>query len=226
MQRLPSCFSAALNALCCAVLCPVCLLVGVQVQDDQGPWPLNETTTLYAPMWLLAGDSGTVESLRPAATLLVQHPLRPLAAGPFVDGGAEWRSAYTGGWSPLSSDLPPAVHLLSWELVDGGEGSADPSAALLRLEHVYERAGPTPPAPADLSGPAAVDLDALFAVAPLRLADVNEKSLTLWLDIDNADGDAHAGGDGRGAVRVDPITGHRVVTITSKDIRTFEVTFA
>ena len=76
--------------------------------DDQGPWPLNETTPLDAPIGLRLDAADVAEARRICSALLLEHP--PVLL--YGASGAPTPKMPTG--SPLNlTALPAVVHVLS-----------------------------------------------------------------------------------------------------------------
>jgi len=130
--------------------------------DDQGPWPLNETTPLVIPMGLMMGAVTQSEPLRLATALQLENPPRVL----YGQGTA---ARPTG--SPLQA-LPEGVAMTHLHVRMGSDedervdrGSVQ--ELIVRLQSTNEIG----------QGPVTVDLSALFA--PLAVTGCTETTLTL-----------------------------------------------
>eukprot|EP01104_Vermistella_antarctica_P010392 TRINITY_DN277_c0_g1_i4.p1 TRINITY_DN277_c0_g1~~TRINITY_DN277_c0_g1_i4.p1 ORF type:complete len:718 (+),score=166.31 TRINITY_DN277_c0_g1_i4:275-2428(+) len=101
--------------------------------DTQGPYPLNDTTSVSIQSRLIFGNADTVESIRPIITVLAQNPVNVL----YTAGGVsatEWSQYSTA--QDLVDALPPQVHLLT--LMRRGP-SNDTDEVVVRLQNIFEK---------------------------------------------------------------------------------------
>lgn len=133
--------------------------------DSQGPWPLNDTSVLEAPLWLMVGQELDSEALRHRLNLQLEFPL--VAAYGLTTSPAAWGALFHTSFQPFRADLPNNVHLLS--LFARNPGSAE---VVLRLQHLFE-AGDHPIYSKDVT----VDVASLFT--QLKVVTAKERSLSL-----------------------------------------------
>jgi hypothetical protein len=87
--------------------------------DNQGPWPLNETTPITVHTALLAGADATVSRTRLRRALEHENPPVVLYGAPSSSESAHAEGGAIAGSAPgLAAALPPGLHLLSLYIRD------------------------------------------------------------------------------------------------------------
>ena len=106
--------------------------------DDQGPWPLNETTPITVHTALLAGRGATVERLRLIRALEQEN--QPAVMYHQIATAAADRSDA----APKLGKLPAGVHMLSFVVrMPRDDESAPPTEVVIQLQNIIEHNTPT-----------------------------------------------------------------------------------
>ena len=110
--------------------------------DDQGPWPLNETTPITVHTALLAGSANTVTNLRLIRALEHENP--PVAM--YTSGSGSSSGSAAEAQIPALGKLPTGMHMLSFYIRHPRpESTAEGSVAtevVIQLQNVIEHSAP------------------------------------------------------------------------------------
>ena len=105
--------------------------------DNQGPWPLNETTPLVIKTLIQAGAANTVEPLRLHRALEFENP--PLV----MYSTAANTIGVPAQTTEVMESLPAGLHLLSFYVRMGPAATRDSNVQLVvQLQNTVERGEP------------------------------------------------------------------------------------
>jgi len=134
--------------------------------DKQGPWPLNDTTTIDVRVRASFDTPAHTEEWRPKLKTLHEYPVIPLFG--VASGMDSWISSFNTSFQAFTKDTPENVHLLTLEVPHKDSKDYD-----LRLHHLYEKGV------SHFSNEATVDVDKLFnGLVPSKF---EERTLSLWM---------------------------------------------
>jgi len=136
--------------------------------DAQGPWPLNDSTTIEIPLRFIVDSQQNSEILRQKLRLNLEYPFQLLFG--VTDSITNWIEGYVATFSPMSQDLPANVHLLTLQR----SNEEIPDETVIRFEHMYEKDVPV------LSSNVSLTMQEVFN--SIKIGQVKEKTLSLQQD--------------------------------------------
>eukprot|EP01116_Phalansterium_solitarium_P011850 TRINITY_DN2767_c0_g1_i1.p1 TRINITY_DN2767_c0_g1~~TRINITY_DN2767_c0_g1_i1.p1 ORF type:complete len:839 (+),score=278.83 TRINITY_DN2767_c0_g1_i1:553-3069(+) len=99
------------------------------------PESLNDTTPVSDTFRMTLSALADGPRLRHAQSLTVNNPLQPVFG--VSASASDWAKSFATTFSPLASELPANVHLLSLKARSAPDAD-EPSKVIFRLQHLYE----------------------------------------------------------------------------------------